>query len=257
MTISREHLGRFVWHDLMTPLPSESVGFYGALFPEWGVEPIDVGESGTYHEIRVAGLKSAGVVELKSEAETRPYWLGSVQVEDVQLAVDRTVSLQGTVVVAPVDAPTVGRFAVIRDAQKTRLRVIEPARDPVLPETPASGQFCWNELLTSDVSSARGFYQSVFGWSAIDRLTSKSEEYTLLRAGENDVAGIMPPVDNFTKTPAWLTCLYAEDLESRFVRAKSLGAEPVVEPRDIAEVGRFCILTDPLGAPFAMMRLSR
>ena len=31
---------------------------------------------------------------------------------------------------------------------------------------PATGTFCWNELMTPDVDAAKGFYTQLFGWES-------------------------------------------------------------------------------------------
>jgi len=256
MAVSREYLGRFVAHDLMTPQPARSLEFYGSLFPEWQVEAVDLRESGTYHVIRVGGLNCGGVAELRSESASAAYWLGSVQVEDAAIAADRAGALGGGVTVAPVSSPDGGGFAVLTDPQQARIRVVEPVSEPELPTSPVPGHICWNELLTSDVASARKFYQAVFGWSAIEQSTEAGREYTLLRAGERDVAGIMSVGKAGEYAPTWFPWVYVDSLDSRFEKAVSLGGQPVVAPRDLPDGGRFCVLIDGLGALFAMMTYS-
>jgi predicted enzyme related to lactoylglutathione lyase len=153
------------------------------------------------------------------------------------------------------DVPGMGKFAVVMDRQDAIIKAIEPSTPSQHPTEPASGQFYWNELLTTDTPSARSFYQSVFGWSAIDQFTQGKGEHTLMRAGDEDVAGIMPMSSQADHPPAWLTYFYAENIDERFALAESLGAQTVIAPRDIPDACRFCVQVDPVGAVFAMMQL--
>ncbi len=63
------------------------------------------------------------------------------------------------------DIPTVGRIAVIQDPQGAMIAVYTPA--DVAPRhdgEPATGEFSWHELSTSDYQAAFDFYAALFGW---------------------------------------------------------------------------------------------
>ena len=251
----KERPGRFVFHDLMTCDSVRSVKFYRSLFPEWDVQDVDLGEAGTYHIIRVGGMKCGGIVPVDLSSGLAAHWIGYVEVTDCDAATECAVAEGGHVPVPTMDVPGIGKFAVVMDRQDAILKALEPAVPIELPSEPASGQFYWNELLTTDVPSARSFYQSVFGWSAIEQFSSARGEHTLMRAGDEDVAGVMPMSSGADHPPAWLTFLYAEDLDARFKLAESLGAQTVIAPRDIPDAWRFSVQVDPVGAVFAMMQL--
>ena len=251
----KERPGRFVFHDLMTNDSVRSATFYRSLFPEWDVQDVDLGEAGTYHIIRVGGMKCGGIVPVDLSSGLAAHWIGYVEVTDCDAATECAVAEGGHVPVPTMDVPGIGKFAVVMDRQDAILKALEPTGPIVLPSEPASGQFYWNELLTTDVPSARSFYQSVFGWSAIEQFSSARGEHTLMRAGDEDVAGVMPMSSEADHPPAWLTFLYAEDLDARFKLAESLGAQTVIAPRDIPDAWRFSVQVDPVGAVFAMMQL--
>ena len=253
MQDERQRPGRFVFHDLMSGEVDRSLKFYRSLFPEWEVQDIDLGEAGTYHMIRVGGLKCGGIVPVDPESGLAAHWIGYVEVSDCDVATERAVAEGGQVPVPTMDVPGIGKFAVIMDCQQAMLKALQPASPVQHPVEPADGQFCWDELLTTDVASARSFYQSVFGWSAIEQFSHGKGEFTLMRSGEHDVAGLMPMTSEADHPPMWLTYFYAEELDERCAQAESLGAQTVIPPRDIPDVGRFSVLVDPVGAVFAMM----
>ncbi len=245
-----------MFHDLLSCDVARSLKFYSTLFPEWEVQDIDLGEAGTYHVIRVDGLKCGGLVPVDPESGLMSHWVGYVEVADCDAATECATSEGGLVPVPTMDVPGIGKFAVLMDRQRAMVKALEPSSPIEHSAELASGQFCWNELLTTDVPSARSFYQSVFGWSAIEQFSQGKGEYTLMRSGEHDVAGIMPMSPEADHTPTWLTYLYAENLDERFAQAENLGAQAAIPPRDIPDVGRFAVLLDPIGAVFAMMSLS-
>lgn len=252
----REGPGRFVFHDLMSCDVARSLEFYHSLMPEWDVQGIDLGEAGTYHVIRVDGRKCAGIVPVEPASGLVAHWIGYVEVDDCDAASACAVAEGGQVPVPSMNVPGIGKFAVLMDPQRAMLKTLEPSGPIEHPAELSSGQFCWDELLTTDVASARAFYQSVFGWSAVEQRAEGKGEYTLMRSGDDDVAGLMPMSAESDHSPTWLTYLYAQDLDERVGRAESLGAQLAIPPRDIAGTGRFAVLVDPVGAVFAMMKLS-
>ncbi len=77
--------------------------------------------------------------------------------------------LGGRVFVEPMDIPTIGRYAVIADPQGASISIFKPA-DGHGPARHRSkhGEFCWNELLTTDQGAAFSFYKEIFGWERLD-----------------------------------------------------------------------------------------
>jgi len=244
--------GRFVWHDLLTADAAGALEFYQTLFPEWSVEAVDLGQAGTYHVIRVSGVQAGAIVSPQTDAPVLPRWIGYVAVDDCDTAAARALELGGQCPVPAVDVPGVGRVAVLKDPQGAEIKPFQMVRPAVFPETLESGQFCWNELLTTDLDAARNFYRSVFGWSALELPLEGAGSSTLFRVAERDIAGAMQMPSDEATSPAWLTYLYADDLEERSRRAESLGASTWTGPQEIPGVGRFAVHADPAGARFAL-----
>ena len=53
------------------------------------------------------------------------------------------------------------------------------------------GRFVWYELMTTDTEAAKAFYSKVVGWTTQD-VPMPGMTYTLLKAGEAQIAGLMP-----------------------------------------------------------------
>ena len=249
-----DSLGRFVWHDLMTTNAQKSLDFYTQLFPEWQVEDLNVGEAGTYHMIHVDGLKCGGIVAIPEDAGIPSHWIGYIEVEDCDATVERVKEAAGSLVIPAHSAPGVGRFAVIADPVGAMVKPFQVENKTELPAQPTSGQFTYDECLSNNVPVTQKFYQSVFGWSVFEFPMEGMGTYTMFRLGEQDVAGCLPMPPDGEGNPAWLSYLYAEDIDERAAKAESLGAQTFVPPQDISGVGRFTVMADSNNAFFAMFR---
>lgn len=115
------------------------------------------------------------------------------------------------------------------------------------------GAFSWNELMTSDVSGAKAFYGELFGWTLHDEQTPNMV-YTMAKVGDTDVAGMMViPPEAEGMPPTWGAYVTVDDVDQQIKRAESLGGKVVMPPRDIPDVGRFAVISDPQGAMLTMI----
>lgn len=114
MDVYKTH-GAFSWAELMTPDPKAAIAFYGALFG-WTSEDMDMG-SGPYHVLKVGDTQVAGVMGMPPDAPAGmpPMWGCYVTVDDVDATAKRCAELGGQVLMPPMDIPTVGRMAVLKD----------------------------------------------------------------------------------------------------------------------------------------------
>jgi len=248
--------GKLVWHEMMTTDLAASEKFYSELFG-WRIEGVEMGPGiGTYRMIHMGSKQLGGFVPLEKEANLPSHWIAYVTVDDVDAACGRAESLGGTVSVPGTDIPNVGRFAVIRDPAGAVISPYRSAHPDQAGEQgpPAAAEFCWEELLTSDPAQARTFYGELFGWRVKEVPMGEMGVYTLFHAGEKEVAGAMKMPPEASAPPHWLPYVAVEDVDAAAQRAGELGARVYVEPKDIPEVGRFAVLADPTGAPFALFK---
>jgi uncharacterized protein len=109
------------------------------------------------------------------------------------------------------------------------------------------GRFVWHELLTTDTAGAAAFYPKVVPWRTAP---SNMPGYTIWMAGQAQVGGLMElPHEG---SPHWLIYVGTPDVDDSCAQAQTLGARVLKEPADIPNVGRFAVLADPQGAPFAL-----
>ena len=118
------------------------------------------------------------------------------------------------------------------------------------------GRFVWYELMTTDTEAAKAFYSKVVGWTTQD-VPMPGMTYTLLKAGEAQIAGLMPiPPDAKAMgvPPNWTGYVAVDDVDAGAAQLKGLGGSVMREPDDIPGVGRFAVVADPQGAVFCLFR---
>ena len=115
------------------------------------------------------------------------------------------------------------------------------------------GAFSWNELMTTDVEAAKAFYGDLFGWT-LEGMQTNDVAYTMAKAGDREVAGLMAmPPEAGTMPPTWGAYVTVDDVEASAKQAEALGGKIMLAPRDIPDVGRFCVICDPQGATLSLI----
>jgi predicted enzyme related to lactoylglutathione lyase len=117
---------------------------------------------------------------------------------------------------------------------------------------PTRGHFVWHELMTNDVEGAKAFYTRVVGWGTTP-FGEGDPPYILWTAGDVPVGGLMTtPQEALGSPPLWFQYLTTPDVDASAAQVTALGGTVHVQPRDIPEVGRFAVVSDPQGATFAL-----
>lgn len=121
--------------------------------------------------------------------------------------------------------------------------------------TQQHGAFSWNELMTSDVAGAKAFYGALLGWEMED--CNMSMPYTLTKIGEQQMGGIMAiPPDAGQMPPMWGSYVTVDDVDAMVATVESLGGNIIMQPTDIPDIGRFCVIQDPQGAVLSLITYS-
>jgi len=129
-------------------------------------------------------------------------------------------------------------------------------------EQPKHGQFCWNELATSNLEGSKKFYSELFGWQFKNGDIEGMQYSEIHQQGEKtfggmwemseqcggNEAGEMPP-------PHWMSYIAVDDVDASAAKVWELGGKVCVPPTDIPNVGRFSVITDPSGATFSLLTL--
>jgi len=213
----------------------------------------------------IGGMRAMGADEHQPAS-----WLGYVLVDDVAATVAAIEKQRGRVYMPTTVMDKVGTFAVTADptgavfAPWRSARAEENKPETAAPAMPKPGMFCWDELVTTDPDTAGKFYASVFGWAphAVDM--GGGTTYTLFhRPGTTGPGGQPLGAGGMMKSPPgvphsfWMTYVAVENADQSSDKAKRLGANVMVPPTDIPNVGRFACWQDPQGAGIAVLAPAR
>jgi uncharacterized protein len=121
----------FVWHELMSTDPEQSVHFYQQVA---GVSVTPLGDQAdAYQMLVVGGQPVGGMAGPRPDQEGWPsggpeaHWIAYFGTEDVDAAARRAQELGGEVLLPPLDVPGMGRAAVLRDPQGAAFGVFASA----------------------------------------------------------------------------------------------------------------------------------
>lgn len=244
--------GCFVWYEYLAKDTHKAIDFYTNV-AGWKTQPFGddhgymmwVGEQGPL----------GGVMALPDQAAQMgmpPHWMAHVQVENVDATASLVKKLGGKIHKEPESIPTVGRFAVIGDPQGASLSIFTPESAMTLHDMKA-GEFCWNELMTSDYAAAFNFYSQLFGWTiSQDMDMGPVGTYRVFAVGERQLGGMMTLPSGAPMPPMWLYYVEVPNLETAISKGKNKGATVLNGPMEVPGGGRIAQLMDPQGAAFAL-----
>jgi predicted enzyme related to lactoylglutathione lyase len=132
---------------------------------------------------------------------------------------------------------------------------------------PKEGAFCWNELSTTDLDAAQNFYKSLLGWEIKEGMApGGAMRYNEIIVGGRHVGGMYSTTEISESCgdgggapelppPHWRIYVAVDDVDASAAKAEELGGKVCVGPRDIPNVGRFCVISDLAGAVLSLITL--
>jgi predicted enzyme related to lactoylglutathione lyase len=211
--------------------------------------PMGPGES--YQMIKL-GADGIGGYRKPSMGEP-PHWISYLSVADVDQSAKEAQAAGAKVLLAPTDFGPIGRAAALADPAGAVFCIWKGAQgDPADVQKTPHGGWLWNECVTQDDTKALAFYEQVFGFSH-DAMKMPGMTYYVLKKGDAGRGGIMKcPMPGVPSH--WLPYAAVSDCDATLGQAKKLGAKEMVPATDIPNIGRFAVITDPLGAAIAFMK---
>jgi uncharacterized protein len=120
-----------------------------------------------------------------------------------------------------------------------------------------AGDFIWYELMTTDAEGAKAFYDAVVGWD-FGESTPEYNGYRMIKTSDGGFAGgvlpITPEMQQHGARPTWLGYINVSDVDEKVASIEAAGGKTWMAPSDIPNVGRIAFVTDPLAAPFYVMK---
>jgi predicted enzyme related to lactoylglutathione lyase len=256
--MTRYEPGTPSWADVSAPDVPAVARFYSGLF---GWDALDQGEEAghyTMFELRGKAVAAAGP---KMEGDPGPpAWTTYVTVADADATAAKITANGGMVLLEPMDVLDVGRMAVAMDPTGGAFAIWEPRAHIGAQLVGETGAMCWNELTVRDVDTALAFYRAVFGWDVELQHADDGAAFTYreLRLGGSTIGGCMQMDENFPPDipTHWMVYFAVDDTDAAAARVQELGGAVPVPPTDIPP-GRFAVCTDPSGAVFSVIHITR
>jgi predicted enzyme related to lactoylglutathione lyase len=183
-----------------------------------------------------------------------PYWIGHVEVDDVDATVDQIKRLGGVVHVPPTEVLNISRFSVVADPQTATLTLVKGLKPAQArsAELGTPGRVGWHELLAADWEKAFAFYGELFGWQKANAHVGAMGTYQQFSAGGETIGGM------FTKPatlpfPFWLYYFNISDIEAAAKRVEAGGGQILYGPTEVPGGAWIIHCTDPQGAVFALL----
>src|SRR3954447_3692733 len=124
-----------------------------------------------------------------------------------------------------------------------------------MPDYPP-GTPLWVDLGSADVEASRGFYGTLFGWTASEPGPPEAGGYRFFEQDGKMVAGLGPLMQE-GQPSAWSSYVSVVDADATAAAARDAGGSVVVEPMDVMDVGRFAFVSDPGGAVIGLWQPRR
>ena len=128
--------------------------------------------------------------------------------------------------------------------------------DPAQPEIGAIG---WVDLTVDNAEELREFYAAVTGWQPSPVSMGCYDDFNMTAPGSGTpCAGICHSLGaNAELPPSWLIYITVDDVDASAKKCQDLGGEIVAAPRDMGQMGRYCVIQDPAGAVAALFAYSK
>ena len=248
--------GDFIWYELMTSDVEAATAFYGAVIG-WQARPFS-GPEATYNLFSIGGADVGGLMAIPEEAACRgawPGWLGYVGVDDVDAAVADIIEAGGSQHMPPTDIPGVGRLAMMADPQGATFYVmrgtVEGTSTSFAPDQ--MGHCHWNELATSDQTSALAFYRDRFGWQNGDVMPMGEQgDYQYLTHGGAPFGGVMTRCKD-APAPMWTFYFRVADIHAAASAVTANGGTIHHGPADVPGGYMIIVAADPQRALFGLV----
>ncbi|KOU54577.1 VOC family protein [Streptomyces sp. WM6378] len=257
MLTSTQVPGGLNWLDLGTPDIDAAVAFYTGLFG-WQFQSAGP-EAGGYGFFQKDG-KTVGAAGPLTEDGASSAWTVYFRTVDADATAKSVEQAGGSVRVPPSQVFTAGRMAAFTDPAGADFAVWEPGDTDGLERVNDPGSVSWIELYTTDAAAAKAFYGSVLSWEIRDMPMGGGIVYSIAGptgGGEQAMhGGLMElPQENRDAGSAseWHPYFEVEDCDATVASAQGLGATVIIAATDGEGVGRFAMLLDPFGAPFAVI----
>jgi hypothetical protein len=232
--------GTPIWFELTTPDQDAAQDFYEAV-AGWRIAPSPMPEHGGY---RIAGAGDGeavgGIMAPPPGTAGMPGWTLYFAANDVDAVAARVTRLGGTLFMAPMDIPHVGRFAVVGDPQGVAFSIMQGASPEgstafrTIGSDASLGHGVWIELATPDPDGALAFYAALFGWSKQGAMPMGAMgDYVFLGTRDGVRPGAMMSSTTTGAPARWNWYVQVPDIDAAIAAAQEKGGTLIQGPDQI------------------------
>jgi predicted enzyme related to lactoylglutathione lyase len=240
------------WLELATTQPQASMAFYQDVMG-WDYEERTDSDGAPYYVATLVGEPVAGIRHIAEPVEE---WSVFLVTPDLTALVRRSELLGGRTVEPAHSVPKVGRKALIEAPAGATFGACQVAPDWAFTAG-VPNSLVWLEFITHLVPQADRYFGELFGYEGRQFGNGIEDDYMVWYAGGDSVIGrvrMMPGTS--VEVPARWMPHFRTPLDRNFddavVTAHDAGARLRFNPYS-SELGRVAVLTDPVGARFAII----
>ena len=239
------------WIDLMSDDIARCRDFYCELFGWEAEDPQE--EFGGYFNFTKDGVRIAGGMA-KHQAEHPNVWSVYLVTADAKQTIDEAVTRGSQVIVPAMDVGTLGTMGVVTDPGGAVIGMWKQGEHKGFGVVREHGTPGWFELHTRDHAASLDFYREVFGWTTETVGDTEEFRYTVLKHGDEQLAGVMDASAFLPDgVPAhWSVYFAVDDTDAALTHIEKLGGS-VVMPAEDTPYGRLAIAADPTGTIFKLV----
>jgi len=242
----------------VSPDVDGSEAFYTELFGWTAEHRADESGNRVYALFTKDGRAAAGLGSQPPAMKgAPPVWNSYVAVASADDAVAVAEKAGAKILMPAMDVMDSGRMAVFADPTGAPLSVWEAGNHVGAGVVNEPNSYAWNELLSSDVETAKAFYTEVFGWEYESMEMGPAGTYYVIKGGESKgLGGLMtrPPQLPAASPDGWLVYFIVSDIDAATATTTGKGGTAIYGPADLPGVGRIATLTDPQGGVFSLLQ---
>lgn len=236
--------GAVVWHDLITSDVALAKKFYGDLLG-WQFQ-----EAGEYTLIMNQAVPIGGMVEYEADTDAAAGWVVYFSMEDIKDTAAWVSGAQGNVLKGPSVMTNRGEYALIADPTGAESVILDSVAGDPAGRQVRTGDWLWNELWTTDVQGALGFYQNLCKTAAQQVGEPAALEYWVLIGDEEAYLGGIAQMPFENMKPSWVPVVRVDDVARVAEQVPLLGGEVVVTPDHPLSGESIALIRDPVGGIF-------
>ncbi|MEO8306584.1 MAG: VOC family protein [Pseudomonadota bacterium] len=254
----------FIWYELMTTDATAAARFYGTVVGWKIAERADPAATGQDYRtiVRSDGGSAGGVLQLTQEMcehGARSTWMGYLHVDDVDAAL-KAIEADGGRPLMPKRALPVGEIAMVADPAGAPIYVMHPIPPADNPDsvsdvfdTAALQRVRWNELASSDLARAKGFYVKHFGFELKESMPmGELGEYCFIDQGGRRIGAMMQKADA-NPTSGWLFYFGVPSISAARRAVEAGGGKILNDVHQVPGGEWIFVAQDPQGAPFGVV----